>query len=157
MFWAPDHARWSAFSVVGIMPAGFQVVAKSDAWTVLNTSFMRSSAGVAHFLRVIGRLAPGTTREQAQADMDGVAAVIERERPDMNLDRGITIEPLQEALVGRELRLTSFLLLGVVGFVLLMCCGTSRTCCSRGQQRGGVSWRYGRRWARGGIESFDSC
>ena len=111
------------FSVVGIMPAGFQVVAKSDVWTVLNTSFMRSSAGVAHFLRVIGRLAPGTTREQAQADMDGVAAVIERERPDMNRDRGITIEPLQEALVGRELRLTSFLLLGVVGFVLLMCCG----------------------------------
>jgi len=111
------------FSVVGVMPAGFQVLAKSDVWTVLNTPFMRSSAGVAHFLRVIGRLAPGTTRERAQADMDDVAGGIERERPDMNRDRGVTIEPLQEALVGGELRLTSFLLLGVVGFVLLMCCG----------------------------------
>jgi len=47
------------FSVVGIMPAGFQVLAKTDIWTVLNTSFMRSPAGMAHFLRVIGRLAPG--------------------------------------------------------------------------------------------------
>jgi len=111
------------FSIVGVMPAGFQVLSKSDAWTVLNTAFMRSPAGVAHFLRVIGRLAPGTTREQAQADMDGVAASIARERPDMNRGRGIVIEPLQEALVGRELRLTSYLLLGVVGFVLLMCCG----------------------------------
>jgi putative ABC transport system permease protein len=111
------------FSVIGVMPAGFQLLSKSDVWTVLNTSFMRSPAGVAHFLRVIGRLAPGTTREQAQAEMDDIAAAIERERPEMNRDRGIAIEPLQEALVGRELRLTSFLLLGVVGFVLLMCCG----------------------------------
>ena len=111
------------FSVIGVVPAGFQLLSKSDVWTVLNTSFMRSPAGVAHFLRVIGRLAPGTSRELAQAEMDGIAAVIERERPEMNRDRGIAIEPLQEALVGRELRLTSFLLLGVVGFVLLMCCG----------------------------------
>ncbi len=111
------------FSVVGVMPAGFQMLASSDVWTVLNTAFMRSPAGVAHFLRVVGRLGPDTTLEQAQADMNGVAAAIERERPDMNRGRGITIEPLQEALVGRELRLTSILLLGVVGFVLLMCCG----------------------------------
>jgi putative ABC transport system permease protein len=110
-------------SVVGVMPAGFQVLARSDIWTVLNTVFMRSPAGVAHFLRVVGRLRPGTTLKQAQADMNGVAAAIERERPDMNRDRGITIEPLRDALVGRELRLTSILLLGVVGFVLLMCCG----------------------------------
>jgi len=111
------------FSVIGVVPAGFQVIAKSDVWTVLNTSFMRSSAGVAHFLRVVGRLAPGITREQAQTDMDGIAAAIARERPEINRDRGIALQPLQEALVGRDLRLTSFLLLGVVGFVLLMCCG----------------------------------
>jgi putative ABC transport system permease protein len=111
------------FSVIGVVPAGFQLLSKSDVWTVMNTAFMRSPGGVAHFLRVIGRLAPGATRERAQAEMDGIAAAIERERPEMNRDRGIAIEPLHEALVGRELRLTSLLLLGVVGFVLLMCCG----------------------------------
>jgi putative ABC transport system permease protein len=111
------------FSVVGVMPAGFQLVARSDVWTVMNTPFMRSPAGVAHFLRVVGRLAPGTTLERAQADMNAIAAAIERERPEMNRDRGVSIEPLHEALVGQELRLTSILLLGVVGFVLLMCCG----------------------------------
>ena len=55
--------------------------------------------------------------------MNGIAAAIERERPDVNRDRSITIEPLQEGLIGRELRMTSILLLGVVGLVLLMCCG----------------------------------
>jgi putative ABC transport system permease protein len=111
------------FSVIGVMPAGFQVLARSDAWTVMNTAFMRSPSGVAHFLRVIGRLGPGMTLDQAQADMNGIAAAIARERPDMNRDRGVTVEPLHDALVGRELQLTSILLLGVVGFVLLMCCG----------------------------------
>ena len=111
------------FSVIGVMPAGFRLLAHSDAWTVLNTPFMRSSAGFAHFLRVVGRLAPGTTFEQARADMNGVAAAVARERPDVNRGRGITIDSLQEGVVGRELRMTSVLLLGVVGFVLLMCCG----------------------------------
>jgi len=110
-------------SVVGVMPAGFQLLARADVWTILNSSYMRSPAGVAHFLRVVGRLRPGTTLEQAQADMDGIAKALEQERPDFNRDRGIALEPLREALVGRELRLTSILLLGVVGFVLLMCCG----------------------------------
>jgi putative ABC transport system permease protein len=110
-------------SVVGVMPAGFQVLARTDVWTVFNSAYMRSPAGVAHFLRVVGRLRPRATLEQAQADMDGIARALERERPEMNRDRGITIEPLREALVGRELQLTSILLLGVVGFVLLMCCG----------------------------------
>lgn len=110
-------------TVVGVMPAGFQMLAPSDIWTILNTQYMRSPAGVAHFLRVFGRRAPGTTLEQAQADMDGIARALERERPQMNRDRGVALEPLRDALVGRELRLTSILLLGVVGFVLLMCCG----------------------------------
>jgi len=112
-----------SFSVVGVMPAGFQVLSRSDVWTVFNTAFMRGPGGFAHFLRVVGRLGPATTLERARADMNGIAAAIERERPDVNRDRSITIEPLQEGLIGRELRMTSILLLGVVGLVLLMCCG----------------------------------
>ena len=41
-------------SVVGVMPAGFQVLARTDVWTVFNSTDMRSSAGVAHFRALLG-------------------------------------------------------------------------------------------------------
>ena len=110
------------FTVIGIMPASFQVLSSSDAWTLLETAFMRSPAGVGHYLRVMGRLAPGATLEAARSDMASVAAAIARERPELNKDRGVTLEPLHDGLVSADLQLTAILLLGIVGFVLLTCC-----------------------------------
>ena len=49
---------------------------------------------------------------------DGLAG----EFPATNKGRGITVEPLHDVLIGRELRLTALLFLGVVGIVLLICC-----------------------------------
>src|SRR5205823_7342371 len=74
------------------------------------------------YMQVIGRLKPGVTLEQARTDMGGVADQIARIAPDTNKDWGVTIEPLHEAIVGAELRTTSLVLAGVVGFVLLMAC-----------------------------------
>ena len=51
-----------------------------------------------------------------------MAAGLAREFPQTNAGRGVGVEPLRDALVGAELRLTSMLFLGVVGFVLLICC-----------------------------------
>ena len=51
-----------------------------------------------------------------------VADGLAREFPSTNTGRGVALEPLRDALIGRELRLTSLLFLGVVGFVLLICC-----------------------------------
>ena len=62
------------------------------------------------------------TLEQAGADMAGVAAGLAREFPKTNTGRGAALEPLQDAVIGAELRQTSLLFLGVVGFVLLICC-----------------------------------
>jgi putative ABC transport system permease protein len=73
-------------------------------------------------LRVIGRLKPGVTLEAARADLAAVAEALAREFPDTNKGRGVTIEPLHDAMIGSELRLTALLFLGVVGFVLLICC-----------------------------------
>ena len=110
------------FTVIGIVPADFRVLAPSSVWTVLATPLMRSPLGLGHYLNVVGRLKPGATLGAARADMTAIAAAIARERPELNRDRGITVEPLRDGLIGRELRLTSILLLGVVGFVLLTCC-----------------------------------
>ena len=65
---------------------------------------------------------PGVTLDAARADLGAVAGGLAREFPDTNAGRGVALEPLHDALVGRELRLTSMLFLAVVGFVLLICC-----------------------------------
>jgi putative ABC transport system permease protein len=110
------------FTVIGIMPEEFQVQTRCDAWTIMTTSFMRSPVGVAHFLRVVGRLAPGVMLTRARADMTAVADAIAKERPDLNKDRGVVLEPLHDGLIGSDLQLMARVLLGVVAFVLLTCC-----------------------------------
>src|SRR4029077_11965580 len=59
--------------------------------------------------------------EAASSDMAAIAQGIARVFP-ANDGHGVAIEPLRQALIGREVRLTSMVLLGVVGFVLLTCC-----------------------------------
>ena len=70
---------------------------------------------------VVGRLKPGVTLDRARAD---VAAIGERIASEDPASKGIAVdaEPLRDLLMGPELQRTSLLLLGVVGFVLLMCC-----------------------------------
>ena len=110
------------YTIVGVVPASAQVQTRSSVWTVLTTTTMRSPIGVAHYLRVIGRLRSDQTIQTASADMDTVAKTIARERPELNKDRGVALEPLGDALVGRDLRLTSLLLAGLVALVLLTGC-----------------------------------
>jgi putative ABC transport system permease protein len=110
------------YTVVGIVPAGFQVLAPSDVWTLVATSFMRSRPAIGHYVRAAGRLAPGATLASAQADMTMVADAFAKERPDLNKDHGVLLEPLHDGLISADLRLTAKLLLGVVAFVLLTCC-----------------------------------
>jgi putative ABC transport system permease protein len=110
------------FTVIGIVPAGFQVLTPSDIWTLAATSFMRSRQAVGHYVRAVGRLAPGATLDAARADMAAVADSIAKERPEQNKGHGVFLQPLRDGLVTADLRLTAKLLLGVVAFVLLTCC-----------------------------------
>jgi putative ABC transport system permease protein len=71
---------------------------------------------------VIGRLKPGVTRGAAGADLDAVSAALAQEFPKTNAGRGVTLEPGHDAVVGADLRRTAVLFLGVVAFVLLICC-----------------------------------
>ena len=70
----------------------------------------------------IGRLKAGVTRDQAQAEMEGVMAQAARERPDFNTGWTINLVPLREQLVG-DVRLAVLVLFGAVGAVLLIACG----------------------------------
>ena len=109
------------FTIVGVVPNDFQLLGPK-------ASGRCSAARRAPALRTqstswgVARMKPGVTIDAARADMAAVADGLAREFPQTNKDRGVVLEPMREALVGGELRLTSLLFLGVVGIVLLMCC-----------------------------------
>ena len=114
-----DGALWT---VVGIAPKDFQLMGQSSIWAMRPLVNLPPRARSAYMLHVVGRLKPGVSIEAAQADLSAVAGGLAREYPQTNTGRGVALEPLHASIIGSDLRLTSILFLGVVGFVLLICC-----------------------------------
>jgi putative ABC transport system permease protein len=110
------------FTVVGVVPKTFQLLGATEMWAVRPIHGAPPAARSAYVLQGIGRLKPGVTLDAASADLEVVAEGMAREFPATNRGRGVTIEPLHDALVGSDLRYTSMLFIAVVGFVLLICC-----------------------------------
>ena len=109
-------------TVIGVVPAAFQVLSPSDCWMLLRPSPRVAAQRRPRYMQVVARLKADVTIEQARADMGLVAQNISFLSPETNKDWSVTIEPLHEAIVGDELRLTSVVLAGVVTFVLLIAC-----------------------------------
>jgi putative ABC transport system permease protein len=111
-----------ANTVVGILQPGFRppIVAGAEIWTPLPIDRSQEDRG-AYYLRVIGRLAPGTSHEAAFADMNRIAAGIAEEHPVYYRDVAVALVPLQDTVVG-PVRTALWVLLGAVGLVLLMAC-----------------------------------
>jgi putative ABC transport system permease protein len=109
------------YTVVGVAPKDFTLLGDTAMWG-LRWIPSRPQLRAAYGFQGVGRLKPGVTLEQAQADIATVASGLAKEFPQSNTGRTVYLEPLHEVLVGRELRTTSILFLGVVGFVLLICC-----------------------------------
>jgi putative ABC transport system permease protein len=109
-----------SWQIVGVMPAGFDLP-ESDADLWIPWSFEGRRLRDQHFLGVLARLGPGATLAQAQAELSGVAADLAEEYPESNRGWGVRLVPLQEELVRRS-RPALLILLGAVGFVLLIAC-----------------------------------
>ncbi|MGH9821791.1 MAG: ABC transporter permease [Blastocatellia bacterium] len=109
------------FTVIGIVPTQFQILYESDLWTPFIPKRSPEQRRM-HYLQVIGRLKPEVNLGAAQAGMGTIADHISQIAPDTNRGWGVTVEPLRQAIAGRDLRLTSLILAGVVGFVLLLAC-----------------------------------
>lgn len=105
-------------TVIGIIPDQVPMFGPADVWWLFIPAEDRRS----RYLQVIGRLRPGATRFSARAEMEQLAATMARDWAATNEGWSADVLPLREALIGPEVRLTSLLLLGVVGFVLLMTC-----------------------------------
>ncbi|HEX2342766.1 MAG TPA: ABC transporter permease [Vicinamibacterales bacterium] len=75
-----------------------------------------------HWLLVLGRLKPGVTLAQANADMADVTKRMAEDFPKSNVGWRASVEPLKNNFLGQDLIATLWMLLGAVGFVLLIAC-----------------------------------
>jgi predicted permease len=113
-----------SYRVVGVMPSKFQFPpfwsTRAEMWTPLELSNRATSRG-GNSLRVFGRLKPGVTLAQAQAEIDAMNTQLAEAYPDANAGMNIRVDPLNEKVVG-NVRLALLVLSGAVGFVLLIAC-----------------------------------
>src|SRR2546423_4306511 len=86
-------------------------------WQISND--LRQRRG--RFARAVARLKPGITFEQAQNEMNMIGARLEQQYPEFNTKWGVTVVPLRTQFTG-EIRKPLLILLGAVGFVLLIAC-----------------------------------
>ncbi len=108
-------------TIVGVLPAAFHFPDKTDVWFPANTIFGEDTFRSGHNYLVVGRLKPGVSLEQAQAQMAAIGARLEKQYPDSNRDESVAVARLRDTMV-RDVRLTLWLLLGTVGLVLLIAC-----------------------------------
>ena len=107
-------------NVVGVMPAGFDYPAETEVWMTRNTDPPNTSR-TAHNWPVIGRLRAGVARDQAQAEVSGIAKQLRQALGEQTDAVDFALIPLQSHLT-RNVREGLWLLLGAVGLLLLVAC-----------------------------------
>jgi predicted permease len=115
-------------TVVGVLPAGFQwhITKRSgtnkpaEIWTILAMP-TEGPAVFGRFLSVVARLKPGVSPEQAETEMRTIAARLAQDAPQYNTGFSAEVIPLRKQFVG-NIRTALLILLGAVGFVLLIAC-----------------------------------
>jgi putative ABC transport system permease protein len=113
-----------AYRIIGVMRPGFRISTAVDVWTPLAFTPEQRGARFNEYLGMVGRLKPGVTLEQARADLSRIAASVRREYMDSTStedDWTLSVTPLREGLFG-DVRPALLVLLGAVGFVLLIAC-----------------------------------
>jgi predicted permease len=113
-----------SYTVNGIMPESFHFApfwaTNADVWVPLLLDKRLNDRG-GRSLRIFARLRDGVPLEQAQADIDVICRRLEAEYPATNAGMTAQVVPLQEKVVS-NIRPTLLVLLGTVGFVLLIAC-----------------------------------
>jgi putative ABC transport system permease protein len=111
------------YEIVGVMPAGFSFYFNDvDVWRPMRPDSDFIGARRFHNWIMLGRLEPGVSIEEAQAEVDVISAQLEAEYPDSNRGKALLLTPLQGALVERYSQ-NLLLVMGAVALVLLIACG----------------------------------
>jgi putative ABC transport system permease protein len=108
-------------TVIGVLPPVVDRTIDVQVWRPVPFGTGETAVRRFHYLRGLGRLAPGVTLAQAQRELDGIAKQLEEAYPE-NETWKLRLVPLQEEVVG-DVGRTLIVLLGAVGLVLLIACG----------------------------------
>jgi putative ABC transport system permease protein len=113
------------FTVIGVMPPRFEFVIKTDIWAPLSGFLDPKSPwfdrGNHMGLFALGKVRKGISVSQAETEMRQIAAQLEKEYPAVNSGNGVLTQSIQTMIV-QYVRSTLLVLMGAVGFVLLIAC-----------------------------------
>jgi predicted permease len=107
------------YTIIGVLSRRFEPEQPSDLW--LPFQFDPNSTNQGHYFQVVGKLRPGVTLAQANAQMKLAAAEFHRQYPDNWAQIDFVVKPLREWIVG-DVRSSLLVLLGAVSLVLLIAC-----------------------------------
>jgi putative ABC transport system permease protein len=114
--------RDQLYKVVGVMPADFSLFEPGvDVYVPLGLNANDPRMGPSRMLTVMARLKPGVTLDQAKSEMEGIGAQLETANPALDHGWRPNLFPVQDELIGKT-RDSMWVLLGAVGFLLLMAC-----------------------------------
>ena len=118
-------------TIVGVLPRSFdmQMVAGGEVWMTGDRGIPRSfpfpgdltTVRDSHIIAVVGRLATGSTREQAQAQLTSVMTALSQRYPSTNAGLGASVVPLHEEIVGNVRPLIVLLQIAVAVLLLIAC------------------------------------
>jgi putative ABC transport system permease protein len=125
----PIMLNGQKFSVIGVMPANFQFHIKqrsgtgrpAELWTILEMAPGPGSNERGRYLSAVGRLKDGVTVDHAATELRTIEARLSDEEPEHNKNFSAEVLPLREQFFG-NVRRPLWLMLGAVGFVLLIAC-----------------------------------
>jgi len=108
-------------TVVGVLPPEFALPDKAELWGPRSWKPYDDPSRASDYMAGFARLAPGASLEEARAEVDRLAASLSETYPQTNTSMGFRLIPLREHLFG-DVRTPLLILLGAVGFVLLIAC-----------------------------------
>jgi hypothetical protein len=85
-----------SFTIIGVMPPGFGYPHRTELWELYRLGANQRQMREARFLKVIARLRPGVTLDQAQAELSGIARRLAEQYPQTNRNWGVNVVPLLE-------------------------------------------------------------
>jgi putative ABC transport system permease protein len=115
------HLGGRPFTVIGVVDREEKFPEYAEVWIPLGFTNENLEQRDSVYLAALARLAPGATLDEARGEAEVIADRLARQYPGANTGLGISMEPLQDSLVG-EIRPALLVLLGAVLFVLLIAC-----------------------------------
>ncbi|PYT79765.1 MAG: hypothetical protein DMG40_15590 [Acidobacteria bacterium] len=110
------------YTVIGVMPPGFQYPSFTELWTPLTVSREAAQDREYRYLRVMARLKPGVTIQQAHSEMNSIARRLAQEYPKTNKYEDTTTLVSLRDMISGDIRPALLVLLCAVGFVLFIAC-----------------------------------